>query len=51
MGKKEYPVLTSKEATADYYKFFKTSVCENTGKINSQPKSLMKTLIKGQSYY
>jgi len=51
MEKKEYPALTSKEATSDYYKFFKTSVCENTDKINSQPKSLMKTLIKGKSYY
>ena len=50
MEKKEYPALTSKEATADY-NFFKTYVCENTDKINSQPKSLMKTLIKGKSYY
>ena len=39
MGKKEYPALTSEEATADYYKFFKTSVCENTDKTNSQPES------------
>ena len=27
------------EATADYYKFFKTFVCENTDKTNSQPES------------
>ena len=38
-GKEEYPILISKEATADYYKFFKSSVCENTDKTNSQHES------------
>ena len=42
MGKKEYPVLTSKEATADYYKFFKISVCKNTDKTNGQHESYTK---------
>ena len=36
---REYATLTSKEVTTDYYKFFKTSVCENTDKTNSQPES------------
>ena len=49
-GKKRVPSLDLKRGYNRLLQIFKISVCENTDKINSQPKSLMKTLIKGKSY-